>query len=132
MFSPGTLLVVMAGGVIGVALRAVAIVPFTGWTHPLVVPGLTLACNIIGSFLLGFVVGKLGNRHARWRAFLGTGILGGFTTYSAFAVQSVDIAAASPVIGLLLVAVSLFGGVLAAAVGLSLATRSMPAPEDAE
>ena len=43
----------------------------------------------VGSLLLGVVVGWLDDRHPRARAFLGTGVLGGFTTYSAFAVQTV-------------------------------------------
>ena len=95
----------------------------TFWTN-------VVGCAVIGVFMV--VITDVWAAHRLVRPFFGTGVLGGFTTYSAFAVQSVDIAAASPVIGLLLVAVSLFGGVLAAAVGLSLASRRVPAPEDAE
>ena len=47
-----------------------------------------MGVNVLGSFVLGIVVGRLGDRHPLARAFLGTGVLGGFTTYSAFAVQT--------------------------------------------
>ena len=64
--------------------------------------------------------------------FFGTGVLGGFTTYSAFAVQAVTTGTAAPVIGLLLILVSLFVGVLAAALGLVVGRRAAGAPEDRE
>jgi CrcB protein len=46
----------------------------------------TLLVNAVGSFLLGLFVeaGVTGD----WLALLGTGFCGGFTTYSAFAVQT--------------------------------------------
>lgn len=46
----------------------------------------TLLVNVVGSFLLGLLVGAgaTGDR----MALLGTGFCGGFTTYSAFAVQT--------------------------------------------
>jgi CrcB protein len=46
----------------------------------------TLLVNVIGSFLLGLFVG--GGVSGSWWALLGTGFCGGFTTYSAFAVQT--------------------------------------------
>jgi len=48
--------------------------------------------NLIGAFLMGFLVAVLAKveaKHAhKWRLFLATGMLGGFTTYSALAVDS--------------------------------------------
>ncbi len=46
----------------------------------------TLSVNIIGCFLIGIVYGLAdhGNLSPEWRLFLATGILGGFTTFSAF------------------------------------------------
>lgn len=118
-----TLALVIAGGAAGVALRAVLTVPLLGWTHPLVVPAVTLVINVAGSFLLGVVAATLTDRHERWRALLGTGVLGGFTTYSAFAVQTVQVSSGSPVVALLLAVVALFGGLIAARAGLSLGRR---------
>ena len=48
--------------------------------------------NVVGSFLMGvFVVlaAKKGLTH--WAPFLMTGILGGFTTYSAFSLEAVTL-----------------------------------------
>lgn len=138
-FSLVALLLVIAGGMVGVALRAVVVVPLTAaGLHPLVVPAATLVVNLIGSLLLGVIVGWLADRHPRARLFLGTGVMGGFTTYSAFAVQAVTTATASPFVGIALIVISLFGGVLAAVAGLALGRRladrpgEIEQPEDAE
>jgi CrcB protein len=50
----------------------------------------TLLVNLVGSFVLGALVGDAVD--GRWFALLGTGFCGGLTTYSAFAVQSVEAA----------------------------------------
>ena len=47
-------------------------------------------------------MGRLGDGHPFARAFLGTGVLGGFTTYSAFAVQTALLLGAAPVAGVAL------------------------------
>lgn len=136
--SAAALLLVILGGAAGVAARAALTVPFERDAHPLVVPAITLGINIAGSFVLGLVVGWLGERHPRARLFLGTGVLGGFTTHSSFAVQSVTTSSATPAVGVGLIIVSVFGGVIAAAIGLRLAARrgaggsAAPAPEEAE
>jgi fluoride exporter len=46
----------------------------------------TLGVNIIGCFLIGIVIGlsEKSSMTQEWRLFLATGILGGFTTFSAF------------------------------------------------
>jgi CrcB protein len=46
----------------------------------------TLLVNVAGSFLLGLFLEAGVTGH--WLALLGTGFCGGFTTYSAFAVQT--------------------------------------------
>tara|TARA_R110002020_G_scaffold70632_8_gene183261 strand:+ start:1146 stop:1532 length:387 start_codon:yes stop_codon:yes gene_type:complete len=52
----------------------------------------TLAANIIGSAAMGLLVGWLAFRGAEnaqsVRLFLGVGLLGGFTTFSAFSLES--------------------------------------------
>lgn len=137
-FSPAALVLVIVGGAFGVAARAVLVVPLSGATHPLVVPAVTLGINVVGSLLLGLVIGWLGDRHPLARLFLGTGVIGGFTTYSAFAVQSVTTSSAAPLVGLALIALSLFGGAVGAALGLGAGRRlagagaSEPRVEDAE
>ncbi len=132
-------MVVILGGMIGVAIRAVIVLPLgSAGLHPLVVPGVTLAINLLGSMLLGVIVGWLADRHPRGRLFLGTGVMGGFTTYSAFAVQVVTTSGALPLVGLVLIALSLFGGVFFAVIGLAIGRRladrpgEIERPEDAE
>jgi CrcB protein len=52
----------------------------------------TLAINVLGSFLMGAIVGYFafrGEASQHWRLFLTTGILGGFTTFSAFSLETV-------------------------------------------
>ncbi len=53
----------------------------------------TLTVNIIGCFLIGLVFGLTdrGNLTQEWRLFLATGLLGGFTTFSAFSIESLSL-----------------------------------------
>ena len=115
---------VVAGGVIGVALREALLLPFSAADPAaLVLPLATLSVNVIGSFALGAVVGVLGDRHPLARAFAGTGVLGGFTTYSAFAVQSATMIASAPLAGVALALVSVLLGLLAAMLGVRVTRR---------
>ena len=53
----------------------------------------TLTVNIIGSLLMGVVIGWLvqrGGASGNTRMFFATGILGGFTTFSAFSLDFVN------------------------------------------
>jgi CrcB protein len=53
-------------------------------------PWATLTVNIIGSLLMGILVGWLARYSAggeSWRLLLGVGVLGGFTTFSSFALE---------------------------------------------
>ncbi|GGG20353.1 fluoride efflux transporter CrcB [Pontibacter amylolyticus] len=54
-------------------------------------PFATLTVNIIGCLLIGVVfgLGAKGGITPDWRLFLATGILGGFTTFSAFSYETV-------------------------------------------
>jgi CrcB protein len=50
-----------------------------------------MAINVIGCLLMGLVAGYFafrGQMHQDWRLFLTTGILGGFTTFSAFSLDA--------------------------------------------
>src|ERR1051325_3919498 len=53
----------------------------------------TLGINIIGCFLIGIVFGlsDRGNITVEWRLFWATGVLGGFTTFSAFSNETVSL-----------------------------------------
>lgn len=77
----------------------------------------TFAINVSGSFALAVLVAR--RPHGRWsRPFLGTGVLGGFTTFSAFAVQTVD---ASLLTAIAYVTATVALGIAAASLGVRVA-----------
>lgn len=84
-----TLFAVAAGGAIGSALRYLVNVAALRIAGP-GFPWGTFAVNLLGSFVMGVLVvvlaGTAGTRHA---PFLMTGVLGGFTTFSAFSLDAV-------------------------------------------
>ena len=53
----------------------------------------TLSVNVIGSFLIGVVYALVerGNLSPETRIFLATGLLGGFTTFSAFSLDALNL-----------------------------------------
>jgi CrcB protein len=90
---------VFIGGTLGTAARAaLTAVPFdAAW------PVGVFVVNIVGSFLLGVLVMVVARSpHSRraedLRLLLGTGMLGGFTTYSALAADTVALAGAATLI----------------------------------
>lgn len=55
----------------------------------------TFIINLTGSLLLGLFVaiaGKTAGLDPRWRAFIAVGFIGAYTTFSTYAVDSVDLA----------------------------------------
>nr|WP_239522735.1 fluoride efflux transporter CrcB [Geodermatophilus sabuli] len=84
-------------------------------------PWATLLVNLSGCLLLGVLLAVLAARspEASWpRPFLGVGVLGGFTTWSTFAVEVVALAEARAwVLAAGYVLASVLGGVLAVAAG---------------
>jgi CrcB protein len=129
-FSLVNLCLVIVGGALGVALRAALVLPLEGVDNELLVPTVTLVVNLVGSFVLGYLIGRVDGGRPHLRAFAGTGILGGFTTYSAFAVQVIQVTSAAPVVGLLLAAVAAIGGVAAAIAGLEAGRRAAGRPDE--
>ncbi|MHA7279359.1 CrcB family protein [Arthrobacter sp. MDT2-2] len=95
--------------------------------------------NIAGAFALGLLLEALargGADHGRRRALrllLGTGFLGGFTTYSALAVDSALLLGAGRAVeGVTYLAVSVLVGLGATAAGIAVGSRTRPeaAPEN--
>ena len=119
-----------AGGVLGALARwglGVALPHDAGsW------PWATLLVNLTGCLLLGVLITAVFARHpgSAWlRPFLGTGVLGGYTTFSTFTVDAVQMADAGSVgtaIGY--VVASVVGGVLAAVAGVALGRSVLPTP----
>lgn len=76
--------------------------------------------NVLGSFTLGLLLGSSPRQERR--LLLGTGFLGGFTTYSAFAVEVMRLGSAGgPALGLALGVGQVACGFVAALLGFALA-----------
>ena len=86
-----TTLQVALGGALGASARfltGVAVLRLTGPGFPLAVLGV----NVVGSFLMGmFVVWAAQRGGTHLSPFVMTGVLGGFTTFSAFSLEAVTL-----------------------------------------
>ena len=76
-----------AGGFVGSALRYSTSIWVQRWAGATQFPLATLAVNVIGCLAIGLIAGAADTRvelsHGAW-LFLVVGVLGGFTTFSAF------------------------------------------------
>ncbi|MDT9013215.1 fluoride efflux transporter CrcB [Novosphingobium sp. APW14] len=112
---------VAAGGGVGAWLRF-AVGRMIGATP---FPVATLTINVLGSIAMGLLAGWLA-RHSdggeQWRLLLGVGVLGGFTTFSAFSLEiALMIERGAMTQAAIYIALSLLGGVGGLFAGLALA-----------
>lgn len=128
-----TYLSVMMGGAAGVGAR-MALSEWITRVHGGPFPAGTFAVNVAGCFLIGLFTGLTGpggliEAPPLVRQVVMAGFLGGFTTYSSFSIQTLDLfasghtahAAANIVLTLLLCLAS-------TAAGLAIARLALPAP----
>ncbi len=119
------LVLVMAGGATGAALRYLV----GQWTLATLGPGLpfgTWAVNILGGLAMGLLAGTLARLASGGseplRLLLGVGVLGGFTTFSAFSLELVNMIARGDILLAAAYAVSsVAGSIVALYAGLMLA-----------
>jgi CrcB protein len=116
------LLLVMLGGSVGSGARYLtgkATLAAFGPNYPWG----TLAVNLIGGFLMGVLVGnlaRLGQGGEQARLLFGVGILGGYTTFSAFSLDAMNMIERGDWIAMIGYAlVSVIGSIAALALGLS-------------
>ena len=115
-------LLVMAGGAVGAALRyhLGRIAPPLFGTA---LPWATLIANVAGGFAMGVLAGALARFNLggeQMRLLLAVGVLGGFTTFSAFSLETVlMIERGQPGVAIGYVLLSVLGALGALALGLA-------------
>lgn len=85
-----TLIAVAAGGALGASARYLTSAAMLRWMGP-GFPWGTLTVNIVGSFIMGLAIALFAlklNLSGEMKSFLTTGVLGGFTTFSAFSLDA--------------------------------------------
>jgi CrcB protein len=119
-----SLLLVMLGGAFGSGARHLVgrvTLSLFGPNYPWG----TLAVNLIGGLLMGLLAGGLmrfGENGEQWRLLLGVGMLGGFTTFSAFSLDVMNMLQRGDWgTGFVYVLASVIGAIAALALGLGIA-----------
>jgi fluoride exporter len=117
------LILATLGGAIGSGARHLLNISLTRALGP-AFPWATLTVNVVGSFLMGFLVDMIMRRFGgspEMRTFLATGILGGFTTFSAFSLDISTLLARDEIAtALIYIAASVAMSLLALYAGLAL------------
>ncbi|WP_422741886.1 FluC/FEX family fluoride channel [Micromonospora sp. WMMD754] len=125
------LAVIAAGGVLGALARAgvQAAVPHP----PTGFPWATFGVNVTGCLLIGVLMATLTARPAGplARPFLGVGVLGGFTTFSTYAVDAQRLVTAGAAgTALVYLALTVLGALVAVAVGDAVTARLLTARDE--
>lgn len=107
-------LLVALGGTIGTAARLGLglLIPENGGF-----PTAVLIANLLGALMIGVLAARLPASH-ELRVLIGTGVLGGFTTYSSFMTGTLALWAGAPIVAVAYALGSLMLGLGAAALGL--------------
>jgi CrcB protein len=111
--------IVAIGGALGAVLR---------YSIPSLLPvnyGLsnTIIINLIGSLLLGILFGAISaglDIGEETTLLIGTGILGAFTTMSAFALESIELLRENELMAVMYIFISVFGSIFLAFLGYSI------------
>lgn len=118
-------LMVAMGGLLGAVLRYLSATWVQGSLVSNGFPYGTLAVNIVGCLVIGVIAGYAEVRrplNAEAQAFLIVGVLGGFTTFSAFGIDTINLLRGGDYLaGAANVALQVTFGLLAVVIGLRLA-----------
>jgi fluoride exporter len=113
------LLLVALGGAVGSAARYGVGIAAARW-FGLAFPWGTLAVNVVGGLAMGFLAARVGPDNENARLLIGTGLIGGFTTFSAFSLETVRLMEQQPGLAALYALASLVLSVGACWMGLLL------------
>lgn len=111
--------VVALGGALGAVARY-GVGVLVARAFGLAFPWGTLAVNVLGGFAMGVLTIRVGPEQETMRLLLGVGVLGGFTTFSAFSLETVRLMEDAPGAAMMYVAASLLLSVAACWLGLIL------------
>ena len=112
-------LLVAVGGAVGSVARFGVSVAMTRWLG-LAFPWGTLTVNVLGGLAMGLLAARVGPESENVRLALGVGLLGGFTTFSAFSLETVRLMQHQPGLAALYVIASVTLSVGACWAGYSL------------
>src|SRR5687768_8161089 len=117
-------LLVGAGGCIGSMARHLTVISVDKRLNA-IFPFGTFAVNVVGSFILGFILAwltkKTGAHNEAWKMFLGTGFCGGFTTFSTFTAENLNLFEQKlPATALAYIGLSVIAGLLSVWAGVML------------
>ena len=113
-------LAIMVGGAVGGMLRLLLEIVMP---RPYQFPLPTLTINLVGAFVLAFFY-QFADAHglpSYLRVGFGTGLVGAFTTFSTFCLETIDLVYIHPLLAVVYGLVSLLGGVALAFAGKSIA-----------
>ncbi|MGX5696442.1 fluoride efflux transporter FluC [Agromyces soli] len=125
---PKLILYVLLGGAIGTAAR----LALTLVMRETEIPWDVVVVNVVGAFILGFVLTALAARgpetpHIRdLRLFVGTGMMGGFTTYSSLATGAATLLESSAVVATVFALGTVLAGLASGALGVWAGGRVRP------
>ena len=113
------ILLVAIGGALGSLARYGVGLAAARWLG-LAFPWGTLVVNVAGGLAMGVLFARVGPEQEGLRLLVGVGVLGGFTTFSTFSLETVRLLEHGPGLGLFYVACSLILSVGACWAGLVL------------
>lgn len=113
-------LAVACGGALGAMARYAVKLAFVSTSG---FPWWTLLVNTLGGLLIGMMAVAARDWPEAWRVGLVVGVLGGFTTFSAFSLETLTLLRESPVLAMVNVLGNVGAALIACAFGLWLMAR---------
>ncbi|MDN5618681.1 MAG: CrcB family protein [Kocuria sp.] len=125
---PAYLGLAFLGGTLGTGIRYALTLVFPGSGHAM---GAILVINLVGALCLGYLLESVGRRgddvgtRRTVRVLVGTGVLGGFTTYSTLATNIVELLGSGRIwTGIGYALLTVVAGVIASGAGILVAVRT--------